>query len=107
MAPAWVPQLAQRLGLDLPDPLARDREILSDFFQSVLAAVLQAEAHLDDFLFARRERLQHLCGLFAQIQIDHGVGRRHTRLVDQKIRQMRLFLFANWSFQRYRLLRHA
>ena len=41
----------------------------------MLAAVLQAEAHLDDLLFARAEGLQDLGGLLAQIQIDHRFGR--------------------------------
>ena len=39
-----VAQLAERLGLDLADALARDREALADFFERVLAAVADAEA---------------------------------------------------------------
>src|SRR5438067_1824295 len=46
--PRGVPQLAERLGFDLPDALARDREALADFLQRVLAAVADTEAHLDD-----------------------------------------------------------
>src|SRR5882672_566225 len=45
-AARWMPQLPQRLGLDLPDPLARDREALADLFERVLAAVADAEPHL-------------------------------------------------------------
>ena len=34
--PGWVPQLAQRLGLDLADALASDGERLADFFEGCL-----------------------------------------------------------------------
>src|SRR5438128_9968924 len=50
MAPAGMPQLAQCLGFDLADTLARDREVLPHFLERVLAAIFQAEAHLDDLL---------------------------------------------------------
>ena len=45
-------QLAQGLGLDLTDPLARDVEVLADFFQRVVLAVAQAEAHLQHLTLA-------------------------------------------------------
>ena len=53
-------ELAQGLGFDLADALARNLEALADLFESVLGAVLQAEAHLDDALLARGERAHHL-----------------------------------------------
>ena len=65
MAAAGMAQFAQRFGFDLADALARDREVLADFFQGVLAAVLQAETHFDDLLFARAEGLENFGGLFA------------------------------------------
>ena len=43
LAPARVAELAQRLGLDLTDTLARHVELLSDLFEGALAAVLQTE----------------------------------------------------------------
>src|SRR4030095_9110049 len=76
-APRWVTQLAQRLGLDLPDALARDGEALAALFERVLAAVADAEPHLDDLLLARRQRLQHRLGLFLEIEVDDRFGRRH------------------------------
>ena len=54
-----VAQLAQRLGFDLADALARDGELLADFFERVLASVLHPEAHLDDLFLTRGEHLQH------------------------------------------------
>jgi hypothetical protein len=48
-----MPQFPQGLGFDLADALARDGEVLAHFFEGVLAAILQSEAHLDDFFLAR------------------------------------------------------
>jgi hypothetical protein len=38
-------QLPQRLGLDLPDTLARHVELLADFFQRVIGIHANAEPH--------------------------------------------------------------
>src|SRR5262250_422299 len=73
-AARWMAQLAQRLGFDLPDALARDGEALADFLERVLAAVADAEPHLDDLLLARRERLEHRLGLFLEVQVDDRFG---------------------------------
>ena len=51
-----MPQFPQRLGFDLADAFAGYGERLADFFQSMLAAVFEAEAHLDYFFFARGQR---------------------------------------------------
>src|SRR5437867_12337377 len=74
-APGRVPQLAQRLRLDLTDPLAGDGEALADLFERVLAPVAHAEPHLDHFLLARRQRLEDRFGLLLQIEVDHRFGR--------------------------------
>src|SRR5262249_22666730 len=50
--PRGMPQLPERLRFDLPDALARDGEALADFLERVLAAVADAEAHLDHLLLA-------------------------------------------------------
>src|SRR5689334_20752727 len=60
VAAAGVAQFAEGFCFDLADALAGDREVLADFFERVLAAVLEAEAHLDDFFFARAEGFQNL-----------------------------------------------
>ena len=69
-------QLAERLGLDLADALAGDREVLADFFEGVLAAVGEAEAQAQHLLLARGERVQHLVGLLAQAEPDDRLHRR-------------------------------
>ena len=48
-------ELAQRLGLDLADALARHRELLADLFQRVVLVHADAEAHAQHALLARRQ----------------------------------------------------
>ena len=57
MAAAGVAQFAEGFGFDLANAFAGDGEMLAHFFERVLATVLQAEAHLDDFFLARAESL--------------------------------------------------
>src|SRR5262245_27534217 len=98
-------KLPQRLRLDLPDAFAGDGEALADLFEGVLAAVADAEPHLDDLLLARRQRLQHRLGLLLEIQIDDRFGRRHHLAILDEIAKMRIFLFADWRLERDWLLR--
>src|SRR6188474_140302 len=98
-------QLAQRLGLDLAYAFAGDREVLAHLFERMLAAVADAEAHLDDLLFARRQRLQHRLGLFLQIEVDDRFRRRHRGAILDEVAEMRIFLFADRRLERDRLLR--
>src|SRR5438876_11447204 len=83
-----MPELPQRLRFDLADALAGDGEALTDLFERVLAAVADAEAHLDNLLFARRERLEHRLGLLLQVQIDHRFGGRHDLAILDEVAQM-------------------
>jgi hypothetical protein len=102
-----MPKLSQSFGLDLTNALARDGEVLADFFERVLAPVLQAETHLDDLLFARAERLQDLCRLLAKVQVDDSFRWRRDTTIDDEVAQMRLVFFPNGGFERDRLLRDA
>src|SRR5947208_7137170 len=104
-APRRMAQLAERLGLDLSDALAGDREALADLFERVLAAVADAEPHLDDLLLARRQRFEHRFGLFLEIQVDDGFGRRDHLAILDEVAEMRIFLFADRRFEGDRLLR--
>src|SRR6266481_4173687 len=80
-APAGMPQFPQSFCFDLPDALARDSEVLTDFFQGVLGPVFEAETHLDDALFARRESIENLLGHFLQVDVDHGISRRYDTAI--------------------------
>src|SRR5262249_49182649 len=70
-------QLADGLGLDLPDALARDLEDPADLLQRVSVAVAQAVAELDDLTLPVRQGLEHLVDLV----LEHLLGGRlHWRL---------------------------
>src|SRR3990172_12346994 len=93
-------QLAQRLGLDLADALAGDREILPDFFERVLAAVRETEPKPEDFLLARRERVEHPVGLLAQAEPDHALDGRADLLVLDEVAQVAVLLLADRRLER-------
>ena len=95
VAPAGVAQFSERLGLDLADAFPRYREVLADLFESVLTAVLQTEAHLDDLLLTRGEGLQDFGGLLPQVEIDDRFRRRHHPLIHDEIAKVRLFFLAD------------
>src|ERR1700722_12636618 len=68
-------ELAQNFGFDLADAFASDGEGASDFFEGVLAAVIEAKAHLDNGFLTRGESLEHRRHSFFQVQFDGGAGR--------------------------------
>src|SRR5438128_12562380 len=102
--PARVLELAQRLGLDLADALARHRELQAHLFQRVVGAHADAEAHAQHALFAWRQGRQHAGGGFAQIGLNRGVDRQDRVLVLDEIAEVGVLLVADRSFQRQRLL---
>src|SRR5450432_497627 len=100
-----MPELAQCFRFDLADTFASDGERLPDFFEGVLAAVVETETHLDDFLFARRQSLQYRRSLLLQAEIDDRIGRRYDRFVFYEIAEMRILFLADGSFERNGFLR--
>src|SRR5262245_48969986 len=58
--PHRVLKLADGLGLDLADALARDLEDPADLFEGVCVPVADAVAELDDLTLAVSERAEHL-----------------------------------------------
>src|SRR5207245_8608632 len=81
LAAGGVAELAQGLGLDLADALASDLEVLADLLERVIALLADPEPHAKHLLLARRERLQDLARLVAQVQPDDRILRRHHGLV--------------------------
>src|SRR2546421_1424441 len=63
LAAARVAQLAQRLRLDLADPLAGDAEALPHFFKRPLMSVDQSKSQLQHAPFARRQGVQDVLHL--------------------------------------------
>src|SRR5262245_26171686 len=74
-AAAWMAQLAQRLGFDLSNSLARYRKALADLFQRVILTFIDSEPQPQDLLLARRQGRQRLAGLVAQADAHHRLGR--------------------------------
>src|SRR5262252_9244237 len=89
-----MPELAQRLGLDLADGLARDRELVSDLFQRVVLVHADAEAHADYTLLARREQGERPCRGLAQVRLDDGVDRQDRVFVLDEIAEVGILLVA-------------
>src|SRR3990170_4893927 len=102
-----VAKLAQRLGLNLPYSLASDVEVLAYFFQGVVLAIQQSEAHLQDLAFAlgqHRKRVLHLIlEKFTRRRV-HRLG--HSFVLDEVAELARL-LRANRRLERHRLLSDA
>src|SRR5882672_5288705 len=71
-----VAELPERLGLDLPDTLARHLEALPDLFEGVLALFADAEAQAQDLLFLRGEHRQGPLDLRGEVLVEQRlVGR--------------------------------
>src|SRR5688572_16116710 len=73
--------LAERLGLDLPDALARDLELLSDFLQRARIAIAQPETQFEHFAFALGEARQHVAQFVLQQTVAGHLGRILRALV--------------------------
>src|SRR5215471_21517532 len=93
-------ELAQRLGLDLADALARHRELLADLLQGMFGVGADAKAHAQNALLACRERGENQCRGLAQARLDGGVDRLDRILVLDQIAEVGVLLFAYWSLQR-------
>src|SRR5918994_3866215 len=87
---AWVLELAQRLGFDLANALARHRELLADLFQGVIGVHADAEAHAQHALLARRQRGEDARRRLAQVRLDGGVDRQDGALVLDENAEVRI-----------------
>src|SRR5713101_8006209 len=95
----------KRPGLNLADALAGDPQTLTDLLERSLAAVADAEPHLDDLFFARRERFEDGLCLLLEIHVDHRFGRRNDLAILDDVAKMRISLCADSRLERDRLLR--
>src|SRR5262245_17663867 len=101
-----MPQLAERLRLDLADSLARDVERGADLFERARAAVLgQTEPETYHLRLALAQRFEHLVHLVLQHRERRGLSRRDYARVLDEIAEVRVVVLADWSIQRDRLLR--
>ncbi len=97
-------QLAQRLGFDLADALARDVELLAHFFQRVVGAHLDAEAHAQHLGFARGQAVEDVLDHVAQAGLHGRFDRRGVVAVLDEVAQVAVVVVANRRFHGDRLL---
>src|SRR6476469_1469646 len=104
-APGRVAQLAQRLGLDLADPLAGDVELLADLLEGPGTPVLEAEPELQHAPFAAGQRVEHRLHLLLEQLVRRGLGRRQRAAVLDEVAEVGVLLLADRGLQRDGLLR--
>src|SRR4029079_4733619 len=98
-------QLAQRLGLDLADPLASDVELLADLFEGPGTPVLEAEPELQHASLATGQRVEHRLDLLLQELVRRGLGRRKCPAILDEVTEVRILFLADRRLERDRLLR--
>src|SRR5688500_10836053 len=104
-AAARMPQLAEGLGLDLADPLARDVEVAPDLLESAGSPVLEPEAELQDASLTRRQRVQAILHLLLLELVGCLICRRHRGEVRDEVTEVAVLLLADRRLQADRLLR--
>src|SRR5437016_14593318 len=94
LASRRMAQLAQRLGLDLADPLAGHPELPADLLQRPGKAIIEPEAQLQHVALATRERFQHVLQLLLQHRERGSFGLSKGVLVLDEVAAWAVFLFA-------------
>src|SRR5438477_12062782 len=94
------PELAQRLGFDLANALARYVEFLTDLLQRMFALAADAEAQPDHLLLFGGKRLEDVGGFIPYVGVDHGIHRRPNPAVLDQVAQRRFAVTPHWCFER-------
>src|SRR5215218_3320399 len=103
-AAARVAELAQRLCLDLPDPLAGDVELLAHLLERPGAPVLEAEPELEDAPLATGERVEHRLHLLLQQLVRGRLGRGERAAILDEVAEVRVLLLADRRLEGHGLL---
>src|SRR5712692_1652234 len=90
-AAAGMAQFAQRLGLNLPDALARHREILADLFERMIRVLPNPEPLAQDPLFAGGQGFERVVDLSLKVIPNRRLERRDRLLVLYKIAEVAVF----------------
>src|SRR6185503_9240796 len=99
-------KLRERFRFDLSYALACDVKMFAHFFKRpLLARLIEAEAHLDYLLLARRKRREHVFGKLSKIIRDRSLRRVGRATVFDEAGDGRLAVVANRCLKRDRLLR--
>src|SRR5688500_5737922 len=94
-----MPQLSERLCLDLANPLARDVEVMAHLLEGAGAPVLEPEAELEHPSLARRERIQHALDLLLQELVAGRIGGGDGGKVRDEVAEMAVLLLADRRLQ--------
>src|SRR3954466_15949063 len=92
--PRRVAQLAQRLRLDLADPLAGDVELLAHLLEGPGTPVLETEAELEPAPLAARQRVEDRLDLLLEQLVRRGLGRRQGATVLDEVAEVGVLLLA-------------
>src|SRR5438270_441421 len=98
-----VLEFADRLRLDLADPLSRHLEDSAHFLQRVGVAVSEAVAELDDLALAVRQRLQHVLDLVLEHLLRRGRHRRLGPVVLDEVAEVAVLALADRPIERNRM----
>src|SRR5690606_12184104 len=90
--------------LDLADSLARHVEVLTHLFERMIALFSDAEAHPEDLLFARCERLEHPARLALEVVRDDRLYGRDRILILDEIAKTRILFLTDRRLEANRLL---
>ena len=99
-----MPEFAQSLGFDLPDPFSGHVELLPHFLQRPGLAVVQTVTQAQHLGLPGRQAVQNIHQLLLEQGGSHGFGRSGRIVIRNEVSQMGIVLFADRGFQRYRLL---
>src|SRR2546421_11459833 len=97
-------QIAQRFGIDLKNALASDMELLADFFQRAAAAIVEAEAQLQNLALTLGQAIQHVFHLLLEQLMAGGIGGSPRGMIFDEITQVGGVFLANRRLQTDRLL---
>src|SRR5262245_64051776 len=100
-----MPELPERLRLDLADALAGDVELLAHLLEGPGAPVLQAEAELEHASLAARQRVEHRLDLLLEELVGGGLGRGQGAAVLDEVAEVGVLLLTDRRLQRDGLLR--
>src|SRR5699024_11212061 len=100
LRPARVAQLRHRLGLYLPDPLARDAEGVADLVERLRLPVTEAKTHADHARLALREGVEQALELPLQHREADRVGRYDRLGVLDEVAEFAVAVFAERGVQR-------
>src|SRR5262245_27549546 len=100
-----MPELPERLRLDLADALAGDVELLPNLLEGPGTPVLEAEAELEHAPLAARQRVEHRLDLLLEELVRGCLRRRQGAAVLDEVAEVGVLLLADRRLERDRLLR--